>query len=186
MKTLILNRCLILSVLMLGTAFVAKEKKPFVSTKFQQEKVVYDGKTGFGQWYVCDKFKTTIYEKEKKVFAYINKSSFECFGLYFDPIDIHRSTHLNFMAEIETRLKEDSVALYISFFDVSKNTSNFRKLKVSLGKGNMKKISLPLDDLIIKELKLDFSKINSILFYVESKRENGFWGNVVLKQISFQ
>jgi len=177
-----------LLVLLVGSSFFIASftnSAPPSANKIQPKKMVYDGKTGLGQWYVCDKFKTTIYEKDKKMIAYINKSSFECFGLYFDPMDVHRSTHLNFSAGLETNVKDDSVALYISFFDVAKNTSNFRKLKVNLGKGNLKNYTIALDDLIIKELKMDFSKINSILFYVESKKENGFWGNIVIKDISF-
>ena len=72
----------------------------------------------------------------------------------------------------------------ISFIDAGKKTSDFRKLKVNLAKGELKEFSLPLDEIIIKELKMDFTKVSSVLFYVESKREDGFWGNVVLKDIS--
>jgi hypothetical protein len=153
---------------------VQSENKPIV---------VYNGVTGYGKWYVCDRSKTTVYEKEKKVITYINKASFDCFGIYFDNLDIHKGSFLTFETGIESNYKEDSVALYISFIDAGKNMTNFKKLKVSVPKGPMKEVKVPLDDIIIKELKVNFFKINSILFYVESKRDHGFWGNVVLKDI---
>jgi hypothetical protein len=169
---------LFLSISLLFCAFISPS-----DTRLQKI-TVYDGKVGFGQWYVCDKAKTTVFEKDKKVITYINKSNFECFGIYFDPMDLHRSTKLHFLAGLETNYKDEHCDLYISFIDAGKKTSDFRKLKVNLAKGELKEFSLPLDEIIIKELKMDFTKVSSVLFYVESKREDGFWGNVVLKDIS--
>lgn len=150
----------------------------------QSPRVVYDGKTGLNQWYPCDKAKTSIFEKEGKVFAYINQSSFECFGIYFDPLNVSQMRHLEFQVGIENKYAEDSVLVYVSFIDAARKASDFRKLRVPVRKGPLKTVRLDLDDTIIKEIKVDFSRISSILFYVESKREGGFWGNVVLRKIS--
>ncbi|HOY97228.1 MAG TPA: hypothetical protein PK509_15905 [Catalimonadaceae bacterium] len=177
---------LALTVCFLAMAFHPRTTYVPALDKALQKIVIYDGITGLGQWYVCDKSKTTVYEKDKRVITYINKSTFECFGVYFDPVDMHRSSHISFSGSLETNYKDDSVALYVSFFDTAKRTSNFKKLKVTLKRGNLQQFRLPLDDLIIKELKMDFSKINSVLFYVESKKEEGYWGNVVLKDIVIQ
>lgn len=168
---------------LLPQLFAALPQVGITADSGQKPKVVYNGKTGFGSWYACNKSKVILYEKDKKLIAYVNQSSFECFGIYFEPTDIHRMKYLEFDAGIETNYKEDTVELYVAIIDVSKNMSNFRKLKLRLLKGPVKTFRLALDDAIIRELKLDFSKINSILFYAESKKENGFWGNVVLKNI---
>jgi hypothetical protein len=176
----------VLSGMVVFSGFKGKTSQVPSPKKQEKKIVVYDGKTGFGQWYVCDKSKTSLFEKDKKVIAYINKGSFECFGIYFDAVDLTRTTHFNFSSGLETNYKDDSVELFISFIDASKNMSNFKKLKVRVTKGPLKSHSLALDELIIKELKVDFTRINSILLYVDSKREDGYWGNVVLKDLSFQ
>lgn len=174
-----MNRLLLfLSLALLFCAFISPSDRPL------QKITLYDGKVGLGQWYVCDKARTTLYEKEKKAIAYINKSNFECFGIYFDPIDMHRGTRIHFLAGLETNYKDEKCEFYLSFIDVNKRTSDFRKLKVTLSKGELREFSLPLDEIIIKELKMDFSKVSSLLFYIESKREDGYWGNVVLKDIA--
>jgi len=146
--------------------------------------IVYDGKTGFGNWFVCDKKKVSIFEKEKKVVAYINQSHFECFGIFFDPLDVNKFNKLNFLAGIENSYKEDTIALYVSLIDNKKNATNFKKVMLRITKGPVSQHNISLEELIIKDQKVDFTKINSVLFYVGSKRDTGFWGNLVLKEIS--
>lgn len=149
----------------------------------QKATVLYDGKTGLNQWYSCDKTRSTIYEKDSRVIAAVNQSSFECFGLYFDARNLEKMRILEFQAGIENKYTEDSVTLYVSFIDAGKKATDFRRLRVGLQKGPLKMVRLPLDDTIIREIRVDFSRITSLLFYIESKRDGGFWGNLVLKNI---
>jgi hypothetical protein len=99
-------------------------------------------------------------------------------------MDVNKFNKLNFLAGIENSYKEDTIALYVSLIDNKKNATNFKKVMLRITKGPISQQSVSLEDLIIKDQKVDFTHINSILYYVGSKRDTGFWGNLVFKDIS--
>jgi hypothetical protein len=156
----------------------------FIPNLNQEKHTIYDGKTGLGNWFVCDKKKVTIFEKDKRMVAYINQSHFECFGIFFEPMDVNKFNKLNFLAGIENSYKEDTISLYVSLIDNKKNATNFKQVMLRITKGPVGQQSISLEDLIIKDQKVDFTHINSVLYYVGSKRDTGFWGNLVIKEIS--
>lgn len=145
--------------------------------------ILYDGKTGAGYWYSCDKKKTQLFEKDKKLIACINQSHFECFGLYFEPKDLSKHYTLHFQAGIENKYPEDTVSLYVSLLDEKKNSTAFRKANFHLVKGPMVPLRVNLEELFLNDKKVDFTRINSVIFYVGSRRDTGFWGNVLLKDL---
>lgn len=148
-----------------------------------EKMILYDGKTGAGYWYSCDKKKTQLYEKDKKLIAYINQSHFECFGLYFDSKDFSRHSLVHFQAGMETKYAEDTLSLYVSLIDEKKNTTAFKKVMFRMLKGSTQTYKVNLEELFLQDKRVDFTHINSVLFYVGSRRDSGFWGNVVVKDI---
>lgn len=145
--------------------------------------IVFDGITGKGQWYSCDKTKAQLFEKDKQLIAYINQSKLECFGIYFDPINLKAFDNLNFTAAIETKLNFDSITVFVAFIDSKKTMTDLKALSVPVSKGPFAHFSIPLKDVMRADPKTNFFAINSILFYVSTQKEGGFWGNVLLKDI---
>lgn len=162
-----------------------REVNSVFSTSSSSDKhLVFDGVTGKGQWYSCNKAKAQLFEKDKQLIAYVNQSKMECFGIYFDPINLKAFENLRFSAAIETKMDMDSITLFVSFIDSKKTMTDLKALSVPVLKGSFLPTSISLKELLRNDSKTNFFAVSSILFYAATQKETGFWGNILLKEIS--
>lgn len=138
-------------------------------------------------WYACADGKPAFTIEDGCLKASFLQAMGDCFGIFFDPIDVSTKPVIKVKVKYKANLNTESqIELLAGFTDTSKNKTYF-PLKNVLVKENSGFIEYLFDYNIESKNKnenFDYSKVNSILFFINITGATNISGDISIEEIA--
>ena len=119
-------------------------------------------------WYLCDVNNQKIsFEGGAAKISFTNTMG-GCFGIWFDPIDVTKTPKISVKSSFTASSVAKQIDVLVSLTDVQKNKL-YIPAKIKLLEDNKGLIEYIFDyekEIKEKSIKFDYSKVNSILFFI--------------------
>lgn len=183
-----LSSCVSLQSQQLDSKDVKKQK---TETSLAPNALVIFDKTNAKKenWYACTDGKPAITIEEGCLKASFVQAMGDCFGIFFDPIDVSTKPVIKVKVKYKAGTSANTdkqVELLAGFTDASKNKTYF-PLKNVLVKENSGFIEYLFDYNIESKNKnenFDYSKVNSILFFINITGTTNISGEISIEEIA--
>lgn len=155
-------------------------------TNQKKSKIIFDkSNLQLNHWYSCDDSKIKIQENNDNVKIAYQNAMGSCFGVWFDSIDVTKLSTVNVKLKYEGI---DSSEVLIGFTDIYKNkTYEPSKVRVLKSQTGFVEYFIDYKDEIMKNpSKFDFTKVNSLLFFINITGRKNDSGNLIIENISLK
>jgi hypothetical protein len=154
----------------------------------QPEKVILFDNTKLqpDHWYACMPGKPVLDLEKKKLKVSFTAAMGDCFGMWFEAADVTKNPVIKLKANYVAKGTAKNTDLLVCFTDNQKNMTYLPLKKTNLidGKGFVEYFIDYNNEIKQKDIKFDFTKVISILFFINITGNKDNTGDLLIEEIS--